>query len=121
MKSPFYCALHKQYIPAMELFCDHGAGPSAKGKNTTSLIYAAGNGYDEMALYLSLRAADVNIDNVSGKNVFIIYMMKEDIEKCSMLLMRNADINYVNRFGKTPLHIAVESHLSERMVRFLLV
>ena len=105
----------------MELFCDHGAGPSAKGRNKRSLIYAAGNGYDEMAMYLSLRAADINIDNVSGKNVFIIYLLKEDIEKCSILLMRNADINYVNRFGRTPLHIAIENNLSEKIVKYLLV
>lgn len=29
LKSPFYQALHQQYIPAIELFCDHGAGPCA--------------------------------------------------------------------------------------------
>lgn len=119
-KSPFYHALHQQYIPAMELFCDHGAGPGVKGDNQMTLIYAAENGYDDMALYLSLRAADVNFENEEGKNVFTMYLLKQDIDRCTILLMRNADINYVNRFGKTPLHLAIENNLDEVTVKFLL-
>lgn len=34
--------------------------------------------------------------------------------------MRNADINYVNIKGLTPLHYAIESWLSKGMVKFLL-
>ena len=71
-------------------------------------------------MYLALRAFDVNIEDESGKNVFIMYLLKQDIDRCSMLLMRNADINFANRFGKTALHIAIENNLDEETVKFLL-
>lgn len=104
----------------MELFCDHGAGPCAKGLDKISLIYAAQHGYDNAAMYLSLRAANIDHDDENGMNVFNIYLLKQEIDKCSMLLMRNANINYVNKFGKTPLHLAIENNLNEKTVKFLL-
>ena len=36
------------------------------------------------------------------------------------LLMRNANINYVNKLGKTPLHIAIENNLECDIIKFLL-
>lgn len=37
----------------------------------------------------------------------------------SRLIFRGANVNYVNRFGKTAMHICVENNLYEQ-VRFLL-
>ena len=34
--------------------------------------------------------------------------------------MRNADINFVNINGKTPLHHAIENNLDEKTIKFLL-
>jgi len=42
------------------------------------------------------------------------------MDRCQQLLMRNADVNYINKNGKTPLHIAVENNLDTKMIRFLL-
>lgn len=36
------------------------------------------------------------------------------------LLIRGADINYRNKFGKTALHYAIEKGLPELYIRFLL-
>ena len=34
--------------------------------------------------------------------------------------MRNANINYVNKMGKSPLHIAIENLLDNDIIKFLL-
>jgi hypothetical protein len=34
--------------------------------------------------------------------------------------MRNADINYVNKKGKTPLHMGIENKLDNDIIKFLL-
>jgi ankyrin repeat protein len=71
-------------------------------------------------MYLSLRAANIDHDDDNGMNVFNILLLKQEIDKCSMLLMRHANINFVNKFGKTPLHLAIENNLDEKTVKFLL-
>ena len=71
-------------------------------------------------MYLSLRAANIDHDDDNGMNVFNMWLFKQEIDKCSMLLMRNANINYVNKSGKTPLHLAIENNLDEKTVKFLL-
>lgn len=62
------------------------------------LIYAAKRGLHEIAMYLSLRVKDINVeDSKTGLNIFSIYMLKEDLQRMQQLLMRGSDINYLNR------------------------
>lgn len=63
-------------------------------------------------MYLSLRTKNVDQEDDNGHNIFMTYMLKEDLDHCQILLMRNADINYINKKGKTALHVAVESRAS---------
>lgn len=60
-------------------------------------------------MYLSMRVSNVDIvDTETGRNVFFHYMMKQDIERMQQLIMRGADINFVNEVnGYTPLHRAI--------------
>jgi ankyrin repeat protein len=71
-------------------------------------------------MYLSLRCTNVDQEDNNGRTVFIMYMLKEDILRCKQLLMRGADINFGNKEGKTPLHLAVENKVSEKVIKFLL-
>ena len=63
--SPFYKAIDNDSIWAVELFADHGADLSAIGSVSSQnpLIYAAFNGMDDMCMYLSLRASNVDIED----------------------------------------------------------
>ena len=60
-------------------------------------------------MYLSMRVNNIDmIDDQTGFNVFRIYMMRGDIKRMKQLLMRGADINFVNEVtGFTPLHKAL--------------
>lgn len=75
---------------------------------------------DDMCMYLSLRTQNVDAEDDEGNNIFNMYLKKEDKLRCMQLLMRNADINHVNKVGLTPLHVAIENNLSKGMVKFLL-
>jgi len=61
-------------------------------------------------MYLSMRVSNVDIiDTETGRNVFFHYMLKQDLERMQQLIMRGADINFVNeQNGYTPLHRAIE-------------
>jgi ankyrin repeat protein len=120
--SPFYKAIDNDSIWAVELFADHGADLSGIGSVSSQnpLIYAAVNGMDDMCMYLSLRASNVDIEDNEGNNIFNMYLKKEDKLRCMQLLMRNANINHVNSLGKSPLDVAIENNLSKGMVKFLL-
>ena len=73
-------------------------------------------------MYLSLRTQDINIEELkTGKNVFSIYLEKMDIVRMHKLLMRGADINYINRKnGYTHLRNAIEKELPSKIVRWLI-
>lgn len=79
--SPFYQAVNHNKQWAIELFCDHGADIntiSSAGMNP--LIYSATRGQDDIAMYLSLRTQDMNLeDKQTGQNIFSIYMLKKDV------------------------------------------
>ena len=47
------------------------------------------------------------------------YLFKADLKMCSKLIVRGADINYVNVNGCTALHLCVENKLTEA-ISFLL-
>jgi ankyrin repeat protein len=105
--SPFIVAINTEYQEAVELFCDHGADIETRNsKGITPLMYAALKGFDQICMYLSLRTQDVDMeDKATGQNVFSIYLMKKDVGRMKQLLMRGADVNYVNKItGLTPLH-----------------
>ena len=46
-------------------------------------------------------------------------LLKLDLKMCSKLIVRGADVNYVNRNGNTALHLMIEHNLKDA-VEFLL-
>lgn len=123
-KSPFYQAIRRDRQWAIELMCDHGVDinkVSASG-GESPLIYAAMNNYHNICLYLCLRTSDVDLeDPKTTKNVFLIYLERQDQERMQQVLTRHADINHVNRITKlTPLHVAIENRMKPSIIKFLL-
>jgi len=105
------------------MLCDHGAELDVVSSDgMTPLMFAGQRGHDEICMYLSLRSEDVDaVDEKTGMNVFAIYLMKKDILRMKQLIMRGANINYVNRVtGLTPLAQAIKSKMNSKTVKFLL-
>lgn len=124
-QSAFYQAINEQKVWAVELFCDHGVDMENESiGGVTPLIYAAQKKFDEICMYLSLRTKRIDQEDQEGANVFVMYLLNQDILRCKQLIMRGADVNYSNRDGLTPLHFAIENAVSrgitDRTVKFLL-
>jgi hypothetical protein len=62
-----------------------------------------------MCMYLSLRTKNVDLEDRKGLNIFSMYLLKEDKLRCMQLLMRDANVNHVNKIGLTPLHVAIDN------------
>lgn len=62
----------------------------------------------------------MNIEDREGYTILTRYIIKKKIGMVKRILIRGADINYRNKFGKTALHYAVEEGLDEIYIKFLL-
>ena len=121
--SPFFVGINKQCLWATEMFCDFGANVYMKnGDGQNPMIYAATKGLDKICMYLSMRVTNIDmIDDKTGFNVFRIYLLRGDLKRMKQLLMRGADINFVNeKSGFTPLHKAIEEQLDIKIIKFLI-
>ena len=124
-QSAFYQAINEQKVWAVELFCDHGVDMENESiGGVTPLIYAAQKKFDEICMYLSLRTKRIDQEDQEGANVFVMYLLNQDILRCKQLIMRGADVNYANRDGHTPLHFAIvkakSRGITDRTIKFLL-
>jgi len=85
----------------------------------TPLIFASSKGYPDIVNYLTLRTKDLNEEDANSLTILIQYLFNKDFKMCSKLIVRGADVNYVNRNGNTALHLCVENNLTDA-VNFLL-
>lgn len=82
-------------------------------------MFASIKGYDEIVNYLTLRTKDLNEEDANSMTILMQYLFKKDFKTASKLIVRGADINYVNRNGNTALHLCVENNIIES-VNYLL-
>lgn len=105
--------------------CDHGASLTVKNsEGMTPIMFAAEMGFDKVVNYLSLRTRDLNEEDAYCNTILIHHLRNrkeknDDFKMASNLIVRGADINYVNSNGYTALHIMVENKNIEA-VKFLL-
>ena len=93
----------------------HGPGiyrsravPSPAG-GMTPLLFAAREGYLDMARFLLESRADVNLSSANGTGPLVVAISNNHIELAMMLVDKGADVNAADAFHKrTPLYAAVE-------------
>jgi ankyrin repeat protein len=91
--------------------CDQGAKLTVKdSKGRTPLMYASAKGYNEIVNYLTLRTKDLNEEDANSLTILIHYLFKNDFRMASKLIVRGADVNYVNRNGNTALHLCIDNN-----------
>ena len=68
---------------------------------------------------MSLRTKDLNVEDSNYMTILMQQLFMGHIDMASRLVVRGANIDYVNSNGKTALHMCVENKLI-KSVRFLL-
>jgi ankyrin repeat protein len=71
-------------------------------------------------MYLTLRVPNIDEVDNDGKNVFLIYLERGDIYRCTQFLKRGSNINMKLMDLKTPLHFAIEMRMAPKFINFLL-
>lgn len=115
----FY-AIREQNIEAIEMFCDYGADLRTKnGAGYTAFTYSALLELDEIINYLSLRTKTINREDPEYLTVATRLVLRNQYDLAEKLYERGSDINYQNRLGFTPLHLAIECNNNDA-VRWLI-
>jgi ankyrin repeat protein len=127
--SPIFMAVQydddENITKILELMCDHGASLTVKNsEGMTPIMFAAEMGFDKVVNYLSLRTRDLNEEDAYCNTILIHHLRNrkeknDDFKMASNLIVRGADINYVNSNCFTALQIMVENRNIEA-VKFLL-
>jgi len=82
-------------------------------------MFASSKGYDDIVNYLTLRTKDLNEEDANSLTILMQYLFKQDLKMCSKLIVRGANVNYVNRNGNTALHLCVENKLVDAVLYLL--
>mmetsp|Transcript_24015 Transcript_24015/g.36928 ORF Transcript_24015/g.36928 Transcript_24015/m.36928 type:complete len:139 (-) Transcript_24015:2692-3108(-) len=69
--------------------------------------------------YLSLRTKDLNTEDKNNMTILMHQLFSDEIDMASRLIVRGADIDYVNGNGYSALHLCVENK-NLKSVKFLL-
>ena len=120
--SPLFLCVLKQNLNLLELMYRHSPNEYMDATNCqglSALMFAAEQNLKNMVNYLSLRTKNLNIEDSRGKTIVMHMILQHNYKMVSRLLYRGARIDYVNKFGKTALHVCVESKLEEA-VKYLL-
>jgi len=119
--SPLFYAIEMDNPYIIELFCDTDISlDTVNSEGHTPLMFAAYNGHNETVNHLTFRTKNLDTEDQKGNTLILLYVDKEDVEMVNKLLSRGADVNYRNRFGKSPLLKAVENNCLPELVDLLL-
>ena len=118
--SPIFMAVQKEHQDLLELMCDHGSSLTVKNSvGMTPLMFAAEQNYQIIVNYLSLRTRDLNEEDSNSITKLVHQLFSGNMKMASRLIVRGAQIDYVNRNGQTALHLCVANKLIDA-VEFLL-
>jgi len=113
-------AVQKEHQDLLELMCDHGISLTVKNSvGMTPLMFAAEQNYQIIVNYLSLRTRDLNEEDSNSITILVHQLFSGNMKMASRLIVRGAQIDYVNRNGQTALHLCVANKLTDA-VEFLL-
>lgn len=98
--SPIFLACEMQNIEIIELMCDNGAKLSeVNSLGETPLMFATKHQKLKIINYLSLRAKNLNIEDLNCQNIFVQLLFSGNFDMANRMLVRGADINYSNENG----------------------
>lgn len=98
---------HEVVLP---LLIEHGADVNASGNSWTPILVAAENGHERVIRFLADNKADVNAEDYHGRRVLHWSGMHGHTSIIRLLVLeRGANIDAVDRWGRTALIWAIEN------------
>ena len=82
-------------------------------------MFAAQQKFHQVVNFLSVRTSNLNLEDTKGISILLHQVLQKNFKLSSRLIYRGAEIDMVNKFGKTALHYCVEMKLKEA-VEYLL-
>ena len=76
-------------------------------------MYAAQRNITEIVNYLSLRALNLNQEDIEGMTILMHQLIIGNFRMSTRLILRGARVDYVNKHGKTALHLCIERKLMQ--------
>lgn len=108
--SPIFMAVQELNTELLEQMMDHGASLTVKNSvGMTPLMFAAEQNYHSIVNYLSLRTRDLNEEDANCITILVHQLFSGNFLMASRLIVRGAQIDYVNKNGNTALHLCVEN------------
>ena len=83
------------------------------------MLFASEHNYFQMINLLSLISPNLNEEDPEGYTILTHQVMQMNFKMVRNLIARGAQVDYVNQFGLTALHICVEKKLA-KPVEYLL-
>lgn len=124
--TPLHYAIHAGNLKAVKILVERGKAkidvPASGLENQTPLLLAARQGYTHIVEFLLTQKCDVNQKNLKQESIFHLAVRSGNVELLQYLLKQPATknlINEVDRYGRTPLHIAARLGL-DVMVKLLM-
>eukprot|EP01004_Peranema_trichophorum_P001023 NODE_1117_length_2116_cov_61.227296_g944_i0.p1 GENE.NODE_1117_length_2116_cov_61.227296_g944_i0~~NODE_1117_length_2116_cov_61.227296_g944_i0.p1 ORF type:complete len:611 (-),score=129.97 NODE_1117_length_2116_cov_61.227296_g944_i0:212-2044(-) len=118
--SPLFVASVNGHVDSVKLLLENNADPNIGSDEETPLYVSCREGFEEVALHLIERKADINTP-VLESGYYPLHVVAESghIAATKILLKYNANIDPINASGATPLLLAVENCCFE-IVKLLL-
>lgn len=85
------------------------------------LFYIIADGYEEEVLKQLDEMEEVNVKDKNGYSYLHIAVQSGAVNVIRKLLTQGADINIVDKFGKTPLMVAIAGYNGDRTIIDLLL
>ena len=98
---------------------EKGKKTELEGHNShgiSALMYAAEKNNNQIVNFLSLRTKNVNQEDTRGNTLLMHMIELKNFKMASRLIHRGAKLDYVNKFGKTVLHMQVEKNCEESVM-----
>ena len=123
LSTPLQIAASNKYHRVVELLLQHGADFSLKNRYGLSILHSAvcGNRIEIIKIFLE-KGLDPNDRSLYGLTPLVSWIM--NLKECSssileLLIKFGADIDAIDNFGETPLHVSCKSY-AYKHIKYLL-
>lgn len=106
---PLLLSCYSGYVDQVELLLKHGADPNLLGREGLPLYVASKNGHDAVIRKLLENGALINYPDKDGETAIFGSVQYDQKHITKLLLESGANPLWANKYGDTPMDIAIEN------------